>query len=510
MRQFQPTDPDRPLAIRATAIGQLFEEWSPPKDLFETVGPAAVVDISGILVAQPDGKSLDFKTIVRATRAAAMSGAKAIVLRVNSPGGDAIGMGECGRELRAISKESGKPLIAWVSREACSAAYALISAAATIILDEFAQVGSIGVYQPRLDATAADAATGMHWEIISSGVAKLDGNPHTVITEAERRRTKAKVDDLADLFFALVAEMRPTLSAGKMRDLDGATVIGQQAVKSGLADLVGSWSDVLATVASGDSAKASATAKESVMADEEKVDKKSAARKAIMGAVEAMQKALDAAFGDDDDKDKAEGEPSEEDKKKDEEAKAKAKAEDEKKDAEAKAKAKADEDEKEKAKALAAKGSLEAAIALGVANAESVQSLKAELAKRDENDAREKLLALRPDFDATMRATLALAPIETVRDAVNKWPRIGGKGEPAVKPPAALSARGVQGAGGVAEGALAPDVAEAMDRAMGLKSEVHSGKGLERVQGGFSTEFQPMTPEQAAKRLAELTSGKAA
>jgi hypothetical protein len=281
-------------------------------------------------------------------------------------------------------------------------------------------------------------------------------------------------------------------------------------VKSGLADLVGSWSDVLATVASGDSAKASATAKESVMADEEKVDKKSAARKAIMGAVEAMQKALDAAFGDDDDKDKAEGEPSEEDKKKDEEAKAKAKAEDEKKDAEAKAKAKADEDEKEKAKALAAKGSLEAAIALGVANAESVQSLKAELAKRDENDAREKLLALRPDFDATMRATLALAPIETVRDAVNKWPRIGGKGEPAVKPPAALSARGVQGAGGVAEGALAPDVAEAMDRAMGLKSEVHSGKGLERVQGGFSTEFQPMTPEQAAKRLAELTSGKAA
>jgi ClpP class serine protease len=503
LRAFKPIG--SAMCIRPIAFGSTFAGFVSQQDPFETCGQAAVVDVFGPIVAHKGDWWDSFESIEERVLAAAQSPLRGVVLRFDSPGGDALGMIECARAIRGICAKAGKPLYAFVDGMACSAAYALASAATTIVTPPAGLLGSVGVYQAMVDATAADRQMGLSFEMVSSGARKLDGNPHIPISDEARAETQRRVDGLADLFFNLVGEMRPGVSAENMRALQGGSFLGKEAVDVGLADAVGTFDEVLAMVA-GSQPGTAPSAKGNTM----DTDKKTAARKAFFGA---MEKAFEAAFGDeedDKDKDKAEGEPSEEDKKKDEEAKAKAKAEDEKKDVEAKAKAKADEDEKEKAKALAAKGSLEAAIALGVANAESVQSLKAELAKRDENDAREKLLELRPDFDATMRATLALAPIETVRDAVNKWPRIGGKGEPAVTPPAALSARGVQGAGGTVASALDPDTAERMDRMMGLRAEVPSGKGTKSIQGGFATEFEHMSQEQAAKRLAELTGGKAA
>ncbi len=473
--QFQPQD--RPLALHANAYGATFEVLDGEAKPYSLEGDAAVVDVVGPLVhhgSDPWCFWMSYESVEAAVLAAASSSAKAVVLRIDSPGGDALGVGECARALRGICRKAGKPLLAFADGMIASAAYALASAADTIIAPPAALVGSVGVYQPLVDATAADRAMGLSITMIASGERKLDGNPHVPMTDAARAETQRRVDGLADLFFALVAEMRPGASVASMRKLEGATFLGSEAVSVGLVDAVGSWDTVLAMVAG--TQQAAATATEQSMADETKDDSKSKARKAFFAA---MEHAFNAAFGDeeeDKDKKKDDGEEKSEDKKEPEE-KAAAKSDDEPKE----------EDKKDD---MAAKALLSLT--------REVHQMKVDAAAKEEAAERTTLLASRPDFSETVRGTLAKLPLAQVKEAVEKWERMP------LNPAAAASVTGTRGKA-TNHDAVAPHVAAQMDAAMGLTAGASTG--ISRVDGGFSTVFQPLTPEQAQARLAEMNKG---
>jgi ClpP class serine protease len=480
--QFMPTGV--PLAMRADAFGALFEVRDRPVELFEVVGPAAVVDIRNPLV-QHEGQGWDsYDGIVERVKAAASSPtARAVVLRVDSPGGVALGMIECAREMRGICRAAGKPLLAFVDGCACSSAYALVSSADRIVTPPAGVLGSVGVYQALVDATAADRAMGLVFEFESSGDRKLDGNPHVALTDAARAEVRRHVNGLAELFFGLVGEMRPSVPAKGLRAMNGAVFLGSEAVAVGLADAIGTWSDVLALAgqAKAEAPAPAATEKETVMGEDVKPgdEKKAKARKAFFSAMEA---AFDSMFGDD--------EPAKDDK----EPKKEAKAEDA-------PPAKEDKPaDKEEAKALSVlQAKVEALTAAAMKGQGDAAALRAELAAKEDLAARTALIAKRPDFTKEQLDVLALVPLAKVAEAVATWPRgpLAGK----VPPPGVLAtAPGVLGANNTNVETLA-EVPKAEADYVLAKMGLAQAKGAGVTTVGRNLELGAMTPAEARASL---------
>ena len=493
------------LAIDAKAWGGEFAVvlGGAPGKPFAIEGPAAVVAINGPLTQHPVLIWDSYDAIRERVKAAIESEASAVVLRIDSPGGDAAGCFELARELRAMARAAKKPLVAFTDGMAASAAYAIASAADRIVVTSTGIVGSIGVIEMMVDETARDRAMGLNVIAVTSGARKTDKNPHVPITKDAVAEVQSKVDQMADLFFDLVGEMRG-IGPEKVRAIEAGTQFGAGAVRAGLADQVLTWAGLLTSLDMAQAgAQAAQAGKGSPMGkylDEAKValrrcaddsedeEEKKMAQKAL--------KSLEAKAGD--------GDGDEDDKEAKAKAQAKAKAEeDEKKkkdEEEAKAKAKAEEDEKEKAKARA-----QAAANPAFDLAARVQQLEAERAAEREAIAREKLLAKRPDFSGAILATLQAMPLDKLQEAVEKWPKIVG----AARPAAAAQAMGTRGEGQTGDpgdaSAVPPTETDFIDRKMGLKSVAGSIKSEDRF-----LELGPLSPEQVDKRVKELDAQKGA
>jgi len=224
------------LAVRPTAFGEFFSP-AVSRDNIQ-LEDATVVRISGPLTQAADVPWLDSYDAVAARTKAALEGpAATVILRINSPGGDAQGAFDCARALREMTLASGKRLIAYVD-EACSAAYALASAASEICCSQTALLGSIGVLMSRLDCTAQDAMRGLRVALVTSGVRKADGHPDSPVTDGELAAMQQVVDYIAEQFFVTVQELRPGLQAARMQAMQAGVYAGQQAVAVGLADRV--------------------------------------------------------------------------------------------------------------------------------------------------------------------------------------------------------------------------------------------------------------------------------
>ncbi len=487
------------LAIKADSFDVFFEAPLPDLEPFslEADGAVAVVDICGPLAQHPGFFWDSYSAIKSRVQAALASPAKSLVLRVDSPGGDALGCFEAVRDIRAQALTAGKPIYAFADGTAASAAYALACAASKIFVPPAGFVGSIGVMQPVIDATAADAMMGVRYTMISSGSRKLDGNPHTVTTKGTVEEIQARVDSLADIFFGIVAECRGATPLA-IRGLEGRMFHGEAAVSSGLADGVKTWAEVIA-FASGAAPKALAAGDKSMKLDSEKRATAIAAIRAAFGDdKEGGEKAIRAAFPD-------EGEDKDE-----EEKKEKSKAAEEEKE-----KTKAAEEEKEKAKAQAVlqaraeAGDIAAIKEVAFESARAVQTLTAKLAARDEADARAKLLATRPDFDESVLKILATVTLDKLKDACETFPRIGTPKLRAVPMP--VGTRGSAQTDGASSDPYAQvagvdeDALKAMDRAQGVPSSEAPVKFEHGVhEMGFMSPAQARAHHEALKKAGVL------
>lgn len=429
----RPFEPRGPLALEPSAYGMILM-MGPPRPQTVMREGVAIVPVQGPLMHHADPFGASYDDLLDSVGAALEAKPVAIVLNVDSPGGVVAGCFATALEIRRRADAAGIPLLAFVDGAACSAAYALACVAGRIVVSPTAQVGSIGIIDALTDATAAAAQQGLRFTVIGSGDRKTDGNPMTAPTPEAIAAAQARVDGLAEVFFAHVAAARPRLTVDELRALEARTAHGAEAVALGLADEVGTLNDLLASIASGGPAAAGQT--EASMDEDEK--KARAALQAIVddekASAKAKARAKAALAAMDDDKDEGDKKPPE------------SKAENEPPPK--------DEKDDDDAKAIAARA---------LAGVNELRAQQAAAAKAAEEHERRHLLASRPDLDETTRDLLATAPIEKVREVIAKAPRRK------LEPAATAVVGATRGAGqGARADQQSPEAVAAMDRAMGL------------------------------------------
>lgn len=172
---------------------------------------------------------------------------RAILLAIDSPGGEAAG---CAEFAAAVSDVRGrKPIVAYVADVGASAAYWIASACDRIICGPSAALGSIGVRMSMADTRDRDARSGVRrFDFVSSQSPYKVNDP---ATEDGNARIKARVDALAQVFVDAVAENRGVSAAQVLDGFGrGDVLIGAGAVAAGMADGLGTFESVLANLAS--------------------------------------------------------------------------------------------------------------------------------------------------------------------------------------------------------------------------------------------------------------------
>lgn len=176
--------------------------------------------------------------------------AKAIILEIDSPGGEVNG---CGELAQAIYAARGvKPIVAYVGGTGASAAYWIASAADKIVAAETAILGSIGVRTALVDDSKRDAMEGIREiELVSS---QSPGKRDAPVDDEVVARAQAHIDELASVFIAAVARHRG-VSTGVVQSRfgQGDVLIGQRAVEAGLADELGTFEQTLKQLAASSS-----------------------------------------------------------------------------------------------------------------------------------------------------------------------------------------------------------------------------------------------------------------
>lgn len=172
-------------------------------------------------------------------------GAEKIMLHVDSPGGTVGGVAEVADAIAS----SDVPVFAYVGpgQMAASAAYWLISGADRIYSSSTAELGSIGVYLPWIDSTAAAEARGYKVELIKNreGDLKGAGYPGTPLTDEQRADWQESVQQIFDNFAGHVRAYRGEVADDTMR---GQTFWGKDAKKRNLSDGVVDYSAAMRTL----------------------------------------------------------------------------------------------------------------------------------------------------------------------------------------------------------------------------------------------------------------------
>jgi protease IV len=169
---------------------------------------------------------------------------KALVLRINSPGGSAAASDEIARELRAF-RRSGRPVIASMSDVAASGAYWVATAADKIWASQSTMTGSIGVI---FEVTRLDELyqkIGVQVDVVKSGPFKDIGSSARGMTADERRILQGMVDDVYDQFVTQVADGRKMKKEDVKKLADGRVWTGRQAKELGLVDELGNLYDAV-------------------------------------------------------------------------------------------------------------------------------------------------------------------------------------------------------------------------------------------------------------------------
>ena len=169
---------------------------------------------------------------------------RAVLLEIDSSGGEAGGVFDLAQRLRQLAQTSGKPLWAIADEAALSAAYAIASAADRIWLTRTAEVGSIGVVAVHVDESVADAKAGLNYTFLHAGAHKVDGHPHAPLPASVAADIQADIDQLYTQFISLVAGFR-RLTPEAVRDTEARVYRGEAALQAGLADQIGTRAEAI-------------------------------------------------------------------------------------------------------------------------------------------------------------------------------------------------------------------------------------------------------------------------
>jgi protease-4 len=222
-----------------------------PSDRLLCSNKVVIIDVSGmILNARSSGMFGDGVKPVSLFRerldAAARDGhVKAVVLRINSPGGAVTASDIMYHDLEAFRQKTGIPVVACMMDVAASGAYYLAMAADYVYAHPTTVTGSIGVIMSLYNASGLAAKIGISSNPIKSGPIKDIGNPLRKMTDAEREVLQRLVNSFYDQFVHVVCTGR-RMPEDRVRQLaDGSVYGGAQAKDFGLVDEIGYLDDAI-------------------------------------------------------------------------------------------------------------------------------------------------------------------------------------------------------------------------------------------------------------------------
>lgn len=209
----------------------------------------AVVRIEGVIVSgrEPDfslaasGNAYSESIIQRLGQAEEDPSVKAIVLRVNSPGGGIVATDE----VYTVLSEIEKPIVVSMGEMAASGGYYVSCAARKIVANPVTLTGSIGVISTMPNFEELLDKIGVQVLVIKSGPMKDELSPYRQPTEEEIAHWQGITDEAYEQFLGVVAEGRD-LDLEEVRELaDGRVYTGKQALELGLVDQLGNLPDAI-------------------------------------------------------------------------------------------------------------------------------------------------------------------------------------------------------------------------------------------------------------------------
>jgi len=168
---------------------------------------------------------------------------KAIILKINSPGGAVVPSQEIYREILKLKKQ--KKIFAYIQSVGASGAYYIASACDKIFANPGSIVGSIGVIAEFINVKDLLYKIGIKSITIKSGKFKDTGNPVREMTEEEREYLKDLVMNIYDQFLLDVSKSRNIPIKNLKKIADGRVFTGKEALKLKLVDDLGNFDDVV-------------------------------------------------------------------------------------------------------------------------------------------------------------------------------------------------------------------------------------------------------------------------
>jgi len=196
-----------------------------------------VVEIEGIIV--------DGTAAVRELREHAENPSiKAVVLRVNSPGGVVAPTQEIFAAIQRARK-AGKPVVATLGAVAASGGYYVAAAADRIYANPGTLTGSIGVVMQMANIEGLLKKVGVEYVVVKAGSYKDVGNFARTMSPEERKMLQALLDDVYSQFVGAVAEGRGLERSEVLAFAEGRIYSGQQALALKMVDEMGGFEDAV-------------------------------------------------------------------------------------------------------------------------------------------------------------------------------------------------------------------------------------------------------------------------
>jgi protease-4 len=206
----------------------------------------AVIPIDGVIAGSGAAGVItpqDFLT--QFDKAEADGNVKAIVLRVDSPGGTVAASEEISRYV----KDAKKPVVVTIGDVGASGAYMVASQADKIFALPGSAVGSIGVITDIPNVSGLLDKFGVKFTVVKAGKYKDAGSPYRALTATETALIQGSVNQVYGQFIDIVAEGRG-MERSKVESLaTGWAWNGEQAKDLGLVDEIGTYKDAMKTAA---------------------------------------------------------------------------------------------------------------------------------------------------------------------------------------------------------------------------------------------------------------------
>ena len=211
----------------------------------------AVIHISGTISSGNDvddpilGKLAGANTIAKNIRSAVQSSStKALIIRIDSPGGSAIAANIIWKAVKEAAQE--KPVVASISDYGASGGYYIAIGADTILNSPMSLIGSIGIYAGKFSTEALYKKTGLGYERLQRGKNAGLFSTNSLWSPSERLVMQNLIEDFYKDFVAKVAESRGLSYEETHAISQGRVWSGLQGVQNGLADLTGTFYDAIA------------------------------------------------------------------------------------------------------------------------------------------------------------------------------------------------------------------------------------------------------------------------